>query len=160
MYRERRITYGTLPTTMSGTVQDLKVMHMTQWAHIKGKTLLTYCLDNIHNEGLVVFATASDLKTLAACGVNLMDGTFKSCPKYFSQLYTSLGYAKLQINITCRWCRPYALLWNKSESTYENLLQRVVQQCNCLGFNFQPATIPTDFEKAATDAVCNVFPNS
>jgi len=50
-----------------------------------------------------------------------MDGTFKSCPKPFYQLYTILVY----VNTFYTTTNVFALLPDKTQSTYETLFKFV-----------------------------------
>jgi len=42
-------------------------------------------------ERYALFTTSSNLRVLCACDVLLMGVIFKSCPRYFIQLYTVFG---------------------------------------------------------------------
>jgi len=70
------------------TVQTLRVMPLS--TH-KKEDFLMFCAETNTNNDMVVFATCTNLRTLAACDIVLMDGTFKSCPRFFMQLYTIFG---------------------------------------------------------------------
>ena len=100
--------------------------------------------------------TSTNLRTLAACDIVLMDGTFKSCPRFFMQLYTIFGYAN-----HCYLPLVYGLLSNKEQSTYQRFLRRVtIAQCVSIYLVFEPSAVLTDFEKAAMNAVSTVLPAS
>ena len=49
------------------------------------------CEEN-NGKGFVIFTTKLNLQTFCSADTLLMDGTFKSCPKLFYQLYTILAY--------------------------------------------------------------------
>ena len=55
--------------------------------------------------------------------VLLMDGTFKSCPRFFTQLYTVFGYAN-----DTYMPLVYAVLSNKDQLTCEFLFGRIMDQ--------------------------------
>ena len=61
-----------------------------------------FLLKHDKNIGVAVFATAKMTKTLSECSAILCDGTFKSCPRPFYQLFTIHG---LKIN------RKMPLIW-------------------------------------------------
>ena len=134
------------------TVQTLRVMPLS--TH-KKEDFLMFCAETNTNNDMVVFATCTNLRTLAACDIVLMDGTFKSCPRFFMQLYTIFGYAN-------HFYLPlvYGLLSNKEQSTYERFLLRVIAQCVSMNLVFEPSVVLTDFEKAAMNAVSTVLPAS
>jgi len=77
-----------------------------------------------------------------------MDGTFKSCPKPFCQLYTILAYVN-----TVYIPLVFALLPDKTQSTYETLFHHILTQCEVTGLQFEPESVLMDFEKAAMNAV-------
>ena len=135
MYRERRRKYGTLPKSLVETVQTLRVMPLS--THKKedflmfceetntSKLLLTFPLDRFHshidNQELICIRNLYNLRTLAACDIVLMDGTFNSRPRFFMQLYTISGYANhFYLPLVC------GLLSNKEQSTYERFLLHVI----------------------------------
>jgi hypothetical protein len=70
---------------------------------------------------IVVFGTEKNLKTLENCKIVLMDGTFKSSPPGFTQLYTLMGQIKyvnvplfiLMKSKTKHLIKKYAIFWPK-----------------------------------------------
>ena len=152
MYRQRRKHYGTLPRSLHETIEKLRVMPIS--TH-KGEDFLMYCEEFNNDDGMVIFTTSTNLRTLIACDARLMDGTFKSCPRYFIQVYTIFAYAKHTYLPLV-----YALLCNKEQSTYERFLQTVKNQCSSMNLVFKPSLILTDFEKSAMNAVRAVLPDS
>ena len=119
----------------------------------KGEDFLMYCEEFNNNDGMVIFTTSTNLRTLVACNVVLMDGTFKSCPRYFVQVYTIFAYANHSYLPLV-----YALLCNKEQSTYERFLQTVKNQCSSMNLVLNlPSLILTDFEKSAMNVVRAVY---
>ena len=81
----------------------------------------------------------------------LGDGTFKQFPDMFYQLYT--------IHVTIGgYNQPciYALLPNKTEKTYHDFTQALLQ----LIPNANPERIMMDFEKSAVNAFSTTFPTA
>jgi len=107
------------------------------------------CEEN-NGKGFVIFTTKLNLQTLCSADTLLMGGTFKSCPKPFYQLYTILAYVNT-------FCIPlvFALLPDKTQSTYETLLHYLLTQCDVTGLQCEPQRIGKlmDFERAAMNAV-------
>ena len=76
------------------------------------------------------------------------DGTFKIVPEQFFQLYT-IHAEKDSMIIPC----VYALLTNKSESTYKKLFRKLLD----IRPELNPFFIMVDFEKAAINALESTF---
>ena len=101
--------------------------------------------DSNDSKRILIFCTAQNLKILSSCETWVLDGTFKSCPKLYKkngQLYTLHGFF-IQKNkagkviATASLPLIYALLRDKSKSTYEalfasiiNMATKVGKQCN------------------------------
>ena len=100
---------------------------------------------------IVLFGTQKTLHMLARSDVWLADGTFKSAPALFAQLYTVHG--SLQGFIL-----PgiYALLPNKSKKTYKQLWT-IIKTLIGADDTWEAPTLLVDFEKAAYDAALEVF---
>ena len=105
--------------------------------------------------GFVIFTTKLNLQTLCSADTLLMDGTFKSCPKPFYQLYTILAYVN-----TFYIPLSFALLPDKTQSTYETLLHYLLTQCDVTGLQCEPQRMLMDFERAAVNAVEAKFTQS
>ena len=88
-----------------------------------------FVLFNNKDDGIVVFGRPSHLDFLADADCVLMDGTFKFCPKYFSQLYI--------------------LVAEKNDRLFRTLKQ--------LTPNFHPK-IMIDFEEAVINSIRTNFP--
>lgn len=121
-----------------------------------GKSFLH--LDFLNDEGkrIIVFAGQETENFLANGKTFFLDGTFKSCPKQFTQLYTihvDWGSTASETNV---YPAVFALLPDKTESTYRNLFIKL-KTSNPL---FNPHLIKLDFETAAINACRKEFPNS
>lgn len=81
------------------------------------------------------------------------DGTFKSCPSSFKQLYTIHGFNDSNGTIVPLF---FCLLPNKKMTTYATLYRLIKSQT---GEVFNPQKITLDYELAAIIAVQQVFPN-
>ncbi|KAL4136166.1 hypothetical protein QTP88_007730 [Uroleucon formosanum] len=86
-----------------------------------------------------------------------MDGTFKTVPNIFLQLYTIHASVGTKIN---NKILPlvYDLMTSKSEQCYEQLFEGLISICDDYGYELLPKCIINDFEKAAINAVSNIFP--
>ncbi|KAB0801401.1 hypothetical protein PPYR_01533 [Photinus pyralis] len=105
------------------------------------------------NDRILIFSTARNINLLAMSQHWYADGTFKVVPPLFLQLYTIHGI-KDHVAIPL----IYALLPNKTEQTYLNLLREIK---NLLpADDAQPQTIMTDFEVAMINAIRIEFPQT
>ncbi|KAG8176080.1 hypothetical protein JTE90_025538 [Oedothorax gibbosus] len=103
------------------------------------------------NDRILVFGTSENLNFLQNCKHWFADGTFKSAPHLFTQIYTIHGIVKSQ-NVPA----VYALLPSKTEAVYSQLLAAL----KVLNPNLNPETILIDFEKAAMNAFKANFENT
>lgn len=99
----------------------------------------------------LVFGKASNIQWAHQMSKVYMDGTFKTTPAPFSQIYVILSER-------CGFVFPilYALLPNKKQSTYTSLFNKVKE----LWPTFNPSTITIDFETGVINSIRAVFPNS
>ena len=101
---------------------------------------------------MLVFASEPALRHLARAETWYMDGTFDSAPLLFHQLYV----IRVPVGNSAVSC-VYSLLPDKHQATYEELFTAVTAKCTQLGFQPDPVTIITDYEKAAINAVQTTF---
>lgn len=106
------------------------------------------------SQKILIFFTDEFIEELCKSDTLIMDGTFKSTPALFYQLYVihfRIGQTK------CTMPGVYALLPNKTESTYGELLDLLIASCKSKGFEFKPATVIVDFELAMINAIRSRF---
>ena len=86
-----------------------------------------------------------------------LDGTFKSCPAPFAQLYSIHIYSS-----TLNGTVPilYSLLPNKTKSCYVSLFNELRSATVKNDLILNPKYITTDYEQGAISAIKRVFPNS
>ena len=98
-----------------------------------------------------LFGTLPNVDALQDADHWIMDGTFKSAPKYFTQMFTLHGL------FPDGWHMPltYGLLPGKTTTLYKNLFEEI----DSYG-PFQPQSIQCDFELAVHNAVAEVWPSS
>ncbi|CAF4573943.1 unnamed protein product, partial [Didymodactylos carnosus] len=109
--------------------------------------------DSIHP----IFGTTESLQQLSTCDNThlFMDGTFKSCPRPFYQLYTIHS-----INDDLSTPKLYTLLPDKKGSTYISLLNGIQNLFHMNNICINSKYITIDFEQAAINAITLVFPNA
>ncbi len=105
---------------------------------------------------IVVFATEENLSILYHSDEVFMDGTFKTCPSIFKQIYIFHGYFMGKL-----FPLVYALLTGKSQTIYERLFtllnEKIVELNNT---PLQPLKFRIDFELAAINSIRNIYPNN
>lgn len=108
--------------------------------------------DNLEpNERIILFCTDNCLTMLSRCREWFCDGTFKTVPSLFLQLYTI--HVKIESSVVPA---VYALLPNKTFITYNNLISYL----RIYNHNLNPQRIVMDFEQGAIGAFKSNFPNS
>ena len=102
-------------------------------------------------ERMIIFATRKNLQLLASAKQWYADGTFKTVPPLFQQLYTIHGVVHGVVLPLV-----YALMASRTEDRYT----RLFAELKSLEPTLSPDTILTDFERAAINAFKENFPNS
>lgn len=102
---------------------------------------------------IVIFSTFTNLRFLSTCSRAYVDGTFKSVPSLFLQLFTIHGYRNNNY-VPLVFC----LLPSKKKSTYESAFRHLVAEMIDLGLQFEPTEVYADFEEAIHLAVRQVWP--
>ena len=100
-------------------------------------------------ERMLIFATAQGIDLLSISDNWFADGTFKTCPEMFYQLYTIHAMIDKR-TVPC----IYTLLPNKQQATYTRMfteIQNLIQGAS-------PSDVMFDFEKAAMNAAEALFP--
>lgn len=101
------------------------------------------------SDRILIFSTEKNLELMQKCDHWYADGTFKSAPKPFQQVFTIHGIKYDNVIPTI-----YALLTNKQKDTYIEVLKNI----KLLKPGLNPKTIMTDFETAQISAFQEVFP--
>lgn len=112
-----------------------------------------FVLVNSKESGVIGFSTDSNLKVLCAVSKIYVDGTFKSCPKFFSQVFTVHG---LRNGVFIPLA--FFLLVGKSQLLYKAAFQSLTDRCSTLHLSLAPSEVFIDFESAIHGAVKQVWP--
>jgi hypothetical protein len=106
---------------------------------------------NIGQDRILLFTTIANIRYLEQSAFWIMDGTFKTVPTIFRQLYTIHG--SIGGNANSR-IMPlvYALMSSKSEECYKRLFQDLIDFGEEEDIHLRPQFILTDFEQAAINA--------
>jgi len=116
----------------------------------KNETFLAY--DSGSSESrILIFTTQYNLNVLQETDDWFGDGTFKSVPSIFSQLYTIHCYTRsLVIPLV------YILMTNRTKEAYAEVLRQLL----ILKPDLNPKSIKIDFEQSFISAFKQIFPNA
>lgn len=118
-----------------------------------GRTFLQ--ADDGREDKILLFATDNSIMRACASQCVYMDGTFYTCPRLFYQLFTVHTEEQGKM-----FPLIFALLPDKSATTYERLFGLIKQRAQALGLDFSPPKVQTDFEQALLRAVRQSFPQA
>ena len=104
---------------------------------------------------ILMFYTITGLRHLVNSRIVLCDGTFRTCPKPFFQLYSFHGIVREN-----SFPFVYTLTMRKTESTYKRMLLHLKDHAAMLHLSLSPEVVMMDFEVAALNAVRAVLPES
>jgi hypothetical protein len=105
----------------------------------------------IGSERILLFTTKANIQHLSLSPFWIMNGTFKTVPRIFYQLYTIHAPVGAEENSRILPL-VYALMSGKSKELYQALFQNLIEFAEESNISLRPSTILTDFEKAAIDA--------
>lgn len=100
---------------------------------------------------ILIFSTQRNLHFLAQSDMWFVDGTFKTVPLIFNQLFTIHGVKEKQ-----SLPLVYVLLPNKLTESYKSSFE----QLKLLNVNLKPLHLMSDFEQAIINAVSVSFPDA
>jgi hypothetical protein len=110
-------------------------------------------LNDSENE-IIILAAPSNLHLLCNPTVTILgDGTFKTCLRFFTQLYI-LHVFKNSVYVPC----VFSLLPSKSEDIYHKMFLAVHFMCAQQGLHLDVTSIHLDFELATHKAVLKIWP--
>lgn len=108
-----------------------------------------------HNNEMLIFTTDANVKCLSECDTLYVDGTFKTCPGLFVQMYSIHGlYNERVIPLV------FSLLSDKTCATYYLLFNKLRDAAAKLGLVLNPTCIMSDFESGLIEAVKMQFPQT
>ena len=151
-----RIRSGNMPS-QPRSLQDINIP-VNLCTTINGDRFLAKELE-IGDEKMIIFCTTSNLQHLQEADYWMMDGTFKTVPTLFMQMYT-IHAPVGGINNARVFPLVYTLMTNKTEESYKQLFQELINLGEESGYNLSPPMILTDFEQAAINATHSEFPES
>jgi hypothetical protein len=112
----------------------------------------------VSNNRILLFATQANIQRLSRASFWLMDGTFKTVPTVFRQLYTI--HAPVGGENSRILPLVFSLVTSKSKEIYKSLFEELIDFAAENDLILQPSIILTDFELASINASRHVFPNA
>ena len=111
--------------------------------------------NDVSDRKILLFGTIEFLRKLCTADTVYMDGTFKSCPSPFKQIYTIHCFI-----VGKMFPIAYGLLPDKTRQTYIRFLNLVKQAALNHQLKFQPEIFQIDFELDMLSAIQEQFPMS
>ena len=93
------------------------------------------------DDDMVLLGTEENLRVLAESQMLFMDGTFKSAPQFFSQLYSIHGLFRGHVVPLV-----YCLLTSKTRATYYKVFNIIKAQLATQNLQLNPNFVMSDFE--------------
>jgi hypothetical protein len=112
-----------------------------------------FVLVNDSESGIIMLGCEQNLKFLCSDVEIFADGTFKCCPKYFSQLYTFHDFRNghyIQL--------VFCLLPSKSGECYRKMFALLQECCQKFNLSLKIETIHLDIEERMHTVVREMFP--
>lgn len=111
--------------------------------------------ETVGEDRIIMFYTNTMLQHLCSSRSIFCDGTFKTVPRMFHQLYTIHGIVRDYV-----FPLVYVLTTRKTQETYSQILNHLKTHAASLGFELSPQMILADFELAFMNAAQDIFPTS
>lgn len=109
------------------------------------------------DSGMLVLSSDEQLAQFTECRILFMDGTFKTTPRLWSQLYIIKGQLRENENILL----AAILLKSKTQETYKAMFRTIKSLImQKTGMALSPAIIMSDFESGLQPAVREEFPQT
>lgn len=107
--------------------------------------------------GMLILSSNEQIRAFNMCPMLFMDGTFKTCPNLWSQLYLIKGQIQDNENILL----AAILLTSKSHETYKLMFRKIKSLVmEKTGRALAPSIIMSDFESGLIPAVQDEFPDA
>lgn len=151
LYRQRAESLPPLPANVHDI--DFRAIDLV-WSTTRRGT--RFLLKHDRNWGITIFSSAEQLQVLSDCRSLLADGTFKTAPPPYQQLYTIHGIAGNR-----RIPLVFALMSNKGTGDYVRLLQLIKRYIlRATNQPFAPNIIVTDYELGIKNALALELPGT
>ena len=103
-------------------------------------------------KGIIILTTRTNMQLLCDRNAQIFgDGAFKTCPRFFYQLYTLRAYKNGRY-VAC----VFVLLPSKAQDAYVDMFEHIKTKAENFGIVFQPQDVTLDFEKATHAAAKSI----
>lgn len=109
--------------------------------------------NNFPGSRFLIYTTEENLRILSTSRLLYGDGTFKTVPQQFMQLYTIHGTFQGHV-----FPLVYVIMQRKTQDSYTAVLQQLLVIAAEMAIVIAPEHVLTDFEQAAINAFRTVFP--
>jgi hypothetical protein len=137
-----------LPTNL-----DELHLALTNLGKIKTNGDVLFLLINNSEKYIIAFLTQTNMKYFTKCAILYVDGTFKSCPKPFYQLFIIHGAKNSNYTPLV-----FFLLTGKTTKIYKDAFSNLLGKIDELNLTFTLRIIYADFEQAIHLAILEIFP--
>lgn len=146
---ERAKLYPKLPTSREETHKALSDMDL------RTNQEESFLILNDMENGIIGFSTASNLARLCSAESIYVDGTFKSCPKFFYQIFTLHAFINHR-TVPLVFC----LLSGKEKKHYQLMFEGIKMKCSTWNLQLEPKEVFADFEYSIHSAAEEVWPTA
>ncbi|CAF4471508.1 unnamed protein product, partial [Rotaria sp. Silwood2] len=148
-YKKRSRRYPAHPKT-----QDFNIPHFSS-TNNRGENFVIYDGNKERLNGrLLIFSTPKLLSALFDSDIILCDGTFKTRPLLFQQVYVLMGRYHDE-TIPLVWC----LTSSKTQSVYHTIWKKLQKVAKHMQMEWKMAECLMDFERAMINSCLEAFPN-
>lgn len=129
------------------------------FARIEDKSLVLLDWKDLESDQrIVIFGTRELFEQLSQAKLWMIDGTFKSCPKPFTQLITVFGNNVANDLYTC-YGMLNVMLTGKSIRVYQQMFKMISDLANAFNCNIVLEILLSDFQTAIGTAATSQFPH-
>ncbi|CAG8500218.1 12769_t:CDS:2, partial [Dentiscutata heterogama] len=109
----------------------------------------------LEQDGMLIFTILDNIHHLNRSPFWVMDGTFKTVPNMFKQLYSIHGGSENSRIVPL----VFSLMTSKSEESYRQLFQELIDFGEVHGIDLSPQVVLTNFEAAVINSIQSEFDN-
>ncbi|KAL0895896.1 hypothetical protein ABMA27_011914 [Loxostege sticticalis] len=154
VYRARKKDFPTEPASLD------EIDVPAEYRMVEKEIFLARDVKYGNDNRLLLFCTKGNLKVLFNSQIWILDGTFKTCPDIFTQLYSI--HALVGLDEGSKKIVPvvYCLLTDKAEESYMVLFRELLSYAAEFQYDLKPQHIITDFEISMINVIRIKFPDA